>query len=236
MSFHARSSNEKKPLNLKKLAVMAAFVAALLLVWTFVPVREQILAFAAWMAGLGAIGLAVYLVLYVAVTLSIGPAWAFSVAAGVAFGLMGIFLVLPSSLTAALAAFLLARHGLRRRVAPHIAERKRLDALDRAAGEHGVKVVVLLRLSPLLPFGVKSYLFGASRVRLRDYMIGTALGILPASTLYVSFGAAGRVAAEGGPQSDAEWALLAAGLAATAFVVWLLQRESTKKLREMGVG
>lgn len=146
-----------------------------------------------------------------------------------------MLLVLPSALAAAAAAFLVARYFARDRLAPFIQRRARLEAVDRAVEDHGVKVVLPLRLSPLLPFGVKSYLFGLSRASLPAYLISTGIGILPGSTLYVSFGAAGQVAARGGPQSAVQWVLLVLGLAATVAVVALIQRASTKKLREMGV-
>jgi uncharacterized membrane protein YdjX (TVP38/TMEM64 family) len=222
-------------LNYRAIILACLIAAGLLLLWTQIPVSELILGFAGWMSDLGLLGLVAYLVLYVGVTLAMGPAWALSVAAGVAFGLYAVALVLPSSLTAAVVAFVVARHFARERVAPMIERRARLAAVDRAIAENGLKAVILLRLSPLLPFGLKSYLLSLSHVGLRDYTLGTAIGILPGATLYVSFGAAGRVAATGGPQSVAEWAMLVVGLAATASFVWLIQRESSKKLREMGV-
>jgi len=226
--------DEKTGLSLHTLVTAVTLVTAALAAWLLLPVEEYILGFASWMSGLGPVGIALYLLIYIGFALALGPAWALSVAAGVAFGLWALFLVLPTALTAAVAGFLVARHLARDRVAPLIHRRARLKAVDLAIQEHGVKVVLLVRLSPLLPFGAKSYLFGLSRVSLWRYLIGTAAGILPGSILYVFFGAAGRIAASG-PQNAAEWLLLTLGLAATAGVVWLIQREAAKKLREMGV-
>ncbi len=45
------------------------------------------------------------------------------------------------------------------------------------------------RLIPVLPFGLLNYTFGATRVRLGAFVVGTALGILPNTVLNVLLGA-----------------------------------------------
>ena len=50
--------------------------------------------------------------------------------------------------------------------------------------------MVTVRILPLAPFGMVSYAFGASGVRLRAYLVGTVLGMLPATAVYVNLGAA----------------------------------------------
>ena len=201
----------------------------------FLPIEDYLLRFAEWMSGLGPAGIALDIMIYAVVTLVMGPVWALSVAAGVAFGIWALLLVLPAALGAAIAAFLVGRYLARDRIAPYVRHRARLEAIDRAVEEHGVKSVFLLRSSPLLPYGAKSYLFGLSRASMSAYLSGTGIGILPGWTLYVSVGAAGQVAAKGGPGNMAEWALLAVGLVATAAVVAIIQRVSTKELRERDV-
>lgn len=51
--------------------------------------------------------------------------------------------------------------------------------LDRHAGEHGVLLVTALRIMPVAHFHIVSLVSGASRVRLRDYCLGTLLGTVP---------------------------------------------------------
>ena len=70
-----------------------------------------------------------------------------------------------------------------------------------------------------MPFVATSYLLGLSAISLRDYMLGT-LAALPALLGYVSLGAfarAGLSASTGA--APFQWALLAAGFAATALAV-----------------
>lgn len=66
--------------------------------------------------------------------------------------------------------------------------KKKFQAIDRAIGEEGLKVVILLRLSPLLPLAASNYLYGLTSVSLADYALGSWLGMLPGTVAYVSFG------------------------------------------------
>jgi uncharacterized membrane protein YdjX (TVP38/TMEM64 family) len=85
------------------------------------------------------------------------------------------------------------------------------------------KVVALLRMSPLLPSGVKSYFLGLTRVRLADYASASAAGMLPGILLKVYVGAAGRDAlSEGGVLN---WTIFAAGIAATLVLTVLVGRK-----------
>jgi phospholipase D1/2 len=55
----------------------------------------------------------------------------------------------------------------------------RLSALTNRLGRQGVLAVVALRLLPLAPFTVVNLAAGASRIRFRDFMLGTFLGMSP---------------------------------------------------------
>jgi uncharacterized membrane protein YdjX (TVP38/TMEM64 family) len=92
--------------------------------------------------------------------------------------------------------------------------------VDKAVAKGGWKVVALLRISPVLPSGVKSYLLGLTRVPLTDYLTASAAGMLPGILLKVYVGASGRGAlSEGGALN---WTLFAAGVAATVILtIWL---------------
>lgn len=65
----------------------------------------------------------------------------------------------------------------------------RLAALDGWLANQGVLGVLLLRLLPIAPFGLVSYAFGATGVRLRAYLVGTAAGMTPSTVIYASLGA-----------------------------------------------
>lgn len=63
----------------------------------------------------------------------------------------------------------------------------RVDALNRRVARRGVRAVLAMRLVPVAPFAVVSIVGGASRISLRDYVVGTALGMAPGIVLKVLF-------------------------------------------------
>lgn len=60
----------------------------------------------------------------------------------------------------------------------------RLKALDERLSEHGFTGLLLIRLVPVFPFNGVNFGAGLTGIRLRDYVLGTALGILPGTFIY----------------------------------------------------
>lgn len=190
-----------------------------------------------WIQGAGVTGMAAYVLTYVVATVLLLPGSVLTLGAGFAWGpLWGVAMVVPTSVAAATAAFLLGRTVLR----PHVERRVRADprflAIDRAVGESGLKLVILLRLSPVLPFNLLNYALALTRVSLRDYVLGSAIGMVPAITLFVYIGSlleqgAGLLGAR--PSGGMASALVnGVGLVATVAVVVYLTRMARGVLRD----
>jgi uncharacterized membrane protein YdjX (TVP38/TMEM64 family) len=178
-----------------------------------------------------------YGAVYVAAALLLVPGALLTVGAGLLFGVArGTALVLLAATTAAALAFLLARHAARHRVERWAARDPRFLAIDAAIREQGWKVVALLRLSPLVPFSLSNYLYGLTAVRFWPYVAASGVAMLPGTLLYVSIGAAGRAVAGKGGRDPLEWALLAAGLLATAAATVLVGRAARRELRRRHLG
>jgi uncharacterized membrane protein YdjX (TVP38/TMEM64 family) len=60
----------------------------------------------------------------------------------------------------------------------------RLQALDERLGRHGFMGLLILRLVPLFPFNGINFGSGLTSIRLRDYVLATAIGILPGTFVY----------------------------------------------------
>ena len=194
------------------------------------PLEDWSEALARQIAGLGLLeGLLLFCALNLVATLLFVPAWIFPLVAGAVFGLgWGVVAALAGALAAALAAFLIARYLVRKPFERVARRYDAFEAVNAAVRKDGWKVVALLRMSPVLPSGLKSYLLGLTRVRLADYLGGSAAGLLPGVLLKVYVGSAGRgVLSEGGAYN---WALLAAGLAATVLVTVLVGRKVRRRL------
>jgi phosphatidylserine/phosphatidylglycerophosphate/cardiolipin synthase-like enzyme/uncharacterized membrane protein YdjX (TVP38/TMEM64 family) len=63
----------------------------------------------------------------------------------------------------------------------------RMSALSRRLRKRGLLAVLLVRLLPVAPYTIVNLVAGASRIRWRDFLIGTALGLLPGLVLTSAF-------------------------------------------------
>ena len=140
--------------------------------------------------GAGPAGAAVFVLGYAMLVLVPSPAAVLTILGGVLFGLgAGIALVWTGAMLGALGGFVLAR--VLGREAVNRLVQGRLAEADRILGRHGLAAVLAVRLVPLFPFTAVNYAAGVADVRLRDYVTGTAVGMLPAVVAYVAVGASG---------------------------------------------
>jgi len=186
-----------------------------------------------WLQGLDAhvagLGMPAFVLLLLVLYVLPIPSWPLTIAAGALFGFgEGFALVGTTAYAGSIAAFEIARHVLRRRVKDVEKKHPRVKALEESMREGGWKAVALMQLSPAMPFGLQNYFLGASSVRTRDYLAGTALGVLPKTVVAVLAGASGRrIAALQGPT---RWAILAAGLVATIVLTQWMARLAKRRL------
>jgi uncharacterized membrane protein YdjX (TVP38/TMEM64 family) len=188
-----------------------------------------------WLATWGDAGPILFALIYVAAVLLLVPGSALTIMAGALFGrVIGTLIVSLASTTGAALAFLISRYLARRRVIRWLQRHPRLAALHRAIGEGGWKIVALLRLSPLVPFNLQNYFYGATSIRFWSCILASWLAMLPGTFLYVSIGAMGReglqAAAGERQRTPAEWTLLIAGLLATLAVTVYLTRLARRAL------
>ena len=212
-----------------KLALALIAVVLIFLLWLQLPLAEWIVQFRHWILALGALGVVAFVCLYVLITALLGPASALTLTAGLAYGAWGFPLVVVSATLAASVAFLLGRYVARERVTRWINRDARLRALNTAISTQGWRVVGLMRLSPMLPYGVQNYLFSVTRIRFVPYVLATMIGIMPATALYVYIGSLGQVV---GTAGTLQWVLVLAGLAATVAVAWFVGKQARAVLAE----
>ncbi|MGA8211535.1 MAG: TVP38/TMEM64 family protein [Nocardioidaceae bacterium] len=135
----------------------------------------------------GVLGPVAFVTVYAAATLAPLPKNVLSAVAGAVFGLpVGVALVYVAALLGAGAAFWLGRvlgqPTVERLTGARVA---RLDAL---LARRGLVAVLGARLVPVVPFTALNYGAGLTSVRGRDYLLGTALGIVPGTVAYVAVG------------------------------------------------
>jgi uncharacterized membrane protein YdjX (TVP38/TMEM64 family) len=213
------------------LPVMAAGVLAAALF--LLPVSAWLDASIDWVNSLGWWGPLALVGIYIVACVLLVPGSVITLAAGAAFGVVkGSLAVSVGATLGAVAAFLVGRYLARDWVAAKIEGNPRFAAVDEAVGREGFKIVLLTRLSPAFPFAFLNYAYGLTRVSLKDYALGSWLGMIPGTILYVYAGHAAKAslgaAAEG--RSSGEWALLGFGLLATVVVTLFVTRIARKAL------
>lgn len=177
----------------------------------------------------GAWGILAMTLLFAVGAVSVIPRPALCVLAGAAFGFWGIPIGLAGATLGAVAAFGLG-HALSPKL-PHLGRRYRLvNFIFEAVRAEGWRLVVLLRLAPVAPASVQSFVFGVSSVRFLPYVGATIIGLLPSIVLETTLGAT----AGGGLRGDfSPWklAFLAIGLLAGAAALLLVARRVRERMR-----
>jgi uncharacterized membrane protein YdjX (TVP38/TMEM64 family) len=107
------------------------------------------------------------------------------------------------------------------------------DALGRSTFWRSVRTVLLLRLSPVVPFALINAISGSAGVRTDAFVVGTAIGLLPRAALVAAWAAKlERLTFE----QPGDWGILAAGVAFTIGVIVLLGWWAKRALRQAGIG
>lgn len=89
----------------------------------------------------------------------------------------------------AAAAFFISRYFLRNYVTKTIyAKYPAIQKYETRFFNRGLMTVIFLRLIPLFPFNALNYLLGVTQVKTKDYLMGTAFGIIPGTIAFVYFG------------------------------------------------
>src|SRR5207244_12233609 len=145
------------------------------------------------------------------------PTFANSIVAGWSFKFpLGFPMVMLGLLGAAMVTYLLARRLSGHRVEALIAAHPKWEIVRQALLEKGfwrtVWLVVLIRLSPILPYETTSVLLAVTGVQVRAFALGTVLGIAPRTAAVVL--AASRAARLDFHPTHSFW-LVACGRAAT---------------------
>jgi uncharacterized membrane protein YdjX (TVP38/TMEM64 family) len=168
-----------------RLIIAACLLAAV--VWFGRHAVEDIKAMETWIAGHGVWGWVAFVGMMIVFTSIFVPDTLLAIAAGALFGLgWGTVLTVVGGILTAALNFLIARSLLRPRIEKMLEHHPKLRAIQHAANHEGLRLQLLLRLSPINAVSV-SYVLGASGVRFSTFMLGT-LGLIPVLFVEVYFG------------------------------------------------
>src|SRR5262249_14983836 len=155
--------------------------------------HDQALTIVSWMRQAGPAQISVYALTYAVGSVLLVPIVVMSPLAGFQFGpWLGLCVASPCAALGATCAFLVGRTVLRPWLEPLIATTPRVAAIDRAMVSHGLRLTLLVRLSPVLPHNLMNYALSATRISVGRFFLGTWIGGLPITTVQVLAGARAR--------------------------------------------
>lgn len=224
---------------MKRILIFALVIAAALASW-FLFLQDNLPAFMEWVREQGMWGAVLVGLGYALATILMIPGSLVTLLIGAIYGpWIGTALVSPASVLGATLAFLLGRTVFRPSMEAKMANSPRFTALQGAMEKQGFKILTLVRLSPIFPFTLVNYAFGLTRVSLGAYILGSFLGMLPGTLMYVYLGSAvgdvASLASDGLGDTDTGWqgqAMKWGGLAATLLVTIFITRVAKKALAE----
>jgi len=221
----------------KKILIIIAVIAAIVTAALTLPLGSYLESALLWVEANKTFAWIVFALLYIAAIVLSLPASIFSLAAGYLFGLFqGWLLVIVTATLGATIAFIIGRSFLRDWVVSKAEKMKNFNSLDEAVSKKGFLIVFLTRLSPVFPFSLINYVYGITKIKLRDFSIATFIGIMPGSFLYVYLGsiASNLQNLFGGDiaQSPAQQWFKIGGLVATIIITVLITRIASKALKD----
>ncbi len=216
---------------------MLAIVLVALFIWAARHYLEPYAApFAEWVRARGAWGPVVFVAVYIVAALLLIPGAILTLIAGALFGFVhGVIYAFIGAMLGSIASFLLARYAVRPFVERRLRADERFKAIDRAAKSGGMKLVALLRLSPVLPYNILNYALGITSVTTMDYILGTA-AILPGTAMYVYYGkVAGTLTgvSKSVQHGAGYYTLMAVGVVATIVAAILIARLARSELKPL---
>lgn len=214
----------------KKFWLGLAGAGSIALLSQVLPLQDWVVKIHTWLETLGPWAVPAFIMLYVLTSIIAFPNIILILVAGTVFGLAkGIISASIADTLAAVACFLLGRTIIRKRIKEWMQHHPNFAKFDQAVGEKGWKILVLSRLSPMVPSNLLNYGFSCTQVNFWQYFFFTWIGMLPVIGFYVYLGTFGMklVGANSSPQALTVQGI---GLVATIIAAVYITRLAQKTL------
>lgn len=216
------------------LLLLGAFATACLTL----PMEKMLKDFLVWIdKNLGHWGPLVLAVAYIPLTVLAVPASILTLGGGYLFGLtVGFIADSIGSTAGATAAFLVGKTIGRSYVVSKLKDYPQFQAVAIAVQRSGFKIVLLLRLVPLLPFNMLNYLLSVTPVSIGEYILASWIGMMPITFAFVYVGTTIKdlsdVTHGWNEISTARWILLTIGSVASVVLMVLVTKVARKSLNK----
>jgi uncharacterized membrane protein YdjX (TVP38/TMEM64 family) len=170
--------------------------------------EQRVLSLLEWIAQQGVLAPILFVTVQCVFVVGIAPGLLLSLAAGFLFGFLpGFAYVWIGTLLGSMIAYELAPLVLKKRSDRLMRRFPVFQKLDSGFSVDGWKIVLLRCLVPLFPFKLSNYAFGLSKVSRKQFIAGTALGIIPIGAFNVYLGSlsANLSTLGAGESRNSEW-------------------------------
>lgn len=100
-----------------------------------------------------------------------------------------LILVMFSTTLGGVIGFIFGRIFLREFIRKNLTRKIKLfRAIDLGLKHNGLKMVVLMRVTPIVPNNCFHYILSVTSLRIKDYILGNLIGMLPFCSLYIYVG------------------------------------------------
>ncbi|KAG7353338.1 SNARE associated golgi protein [Nitzschia inconspicua] len=227
-------------------AVLAGFITFVIVdSQTNKYVRAGIKTFLQWIEENPGAGVVAFILVYFVATIVFIPGSILTLGAGFVFSasfgslgvgiLLGTMSVFIGASGGAIVSFLLGRYLFRDSVGKLSKKYSVFEALDKGLAEKGLRIMVLLRLSPIIPFNAINYVAAVTAISFRSYVLAM-FAIIPGTLLYVFLGAStGSIAdsASGGDNLTVTIVVVVVGLIFGVIAVGLTSYYARKELNKI---
>jgi len=132
----------------------------------------------------------VFVLFYTVSTIFI-PSTPFMAIAGLLFGFKyGLIYTVIGGFLSSIIVFAVARKLGKERVESILENKylRQLDEYNKRLKVGAIRDLIILRITPIMPFNILNILMGVSRIKTDDYILGTLFGLIPSNILTVYFG------------------------------------------------
>jgi uncharacterized membrane protein YdjX (TVP38/TMEM64 family) len=162
--------------------------------------------FVVWLESHPGLGVLAVIAVYIVATVCFVPGSLLTIGTSFAFGkafqsttnatLLSSFAVFVGASLGSISCFLLGRYLFREPVERMAQNYPIILAFDRAMLHNGFYIMLMLRLSPLVPYNALDYLSGITSISLMDYTLAM-IGLLPGTVVFCFIGATASDLTEG---------------------------------------
>jgi uncharacterized membrane protein YdjX (TVP38/TMEM64 family) len=182
-----------------------------------------------WIEQSGWVGAVGFIVLYTLTCVFFLPGSVLTVGAGAVYGFwFSTALVTIASTVGAVVNFLTSRYLSRNWMQRKLGHSARFRSLEKAVSTEGWRIILISRMSPIVPHSLVSYAAGLIDISFLRFTLASFVGFLPPSAAYTYVGAvlgrAVRTSAGTASHDPVTWTFYGLGLVATLTVTVLTTR------------